>query len=75
MRGLVKAHRRLREENDTLREALSKRERRVRELEEDVRGLNQRRSDVAKRLDDLIRHVGRLGAQLEPARERRGERS
>jgi chromosome segregation ATPase len=61
----VETHRRLRGENDTLREDRLQRDRRIRELEEQVRDLNQRRQDVAKRLDDLIGHVARLEAQVD----------
>jgi chromosome segregation ATPase len=64
VRGLVKKHRRLREENATLREALAKRERTVRELEEQIRELNQRRQDTGKRIDELIGRIGRLDEQL-----------
>lgn len=65
VRGLVKKHRRLREENATLREVLAKRDRTVRELEQQIRELNQRRQDTGKRLDELIDRIGRLDAQLE----------
>lgn len=61
----METHRRLRAENDTLREGLAERDRRVRELEGQVRDLNQRRQDATKRLDDLIGHVARLEAQVD----------
>ena len=65
VRGLVKKHRRLRDENATLRESLAKRERTVHELEEQIRELNQRRQDAGKRLDELIGRIGQLDEQLE----------
>ena len=65
VKGLAKKHRRLRDENATLREALTKRERSVRELEEQIRQLNQRRQDTGKRIDELIARIGQLDEQLE----------
>jgi len=65
VQGLAKKHRRLREENATLREALAKRDHAVRELEGQIRELNQRRQDTGKRIDELIGRIGQLDEQLE----------
>ena len=65
VKALAKKHRKLRDENATLRESLAKRDRSVRELEEQIRGLNQRRQDTGKRIDELIARIGLLDDQLE----------
>jgi len=67
---LVKKHRRLQEENRTLRASLSKRDEKLRTLEQQIRDLNQRRQDAAKRLDELISRVTRLDEQLEAGQAR-----
>jgi predicted RNase H-like nuclease (RuvC/YqgF family) len=62
--ALAKAHRRLRDENSTLRRKVEEKGRRIRALEGRLLEANQRRQDVAKRIDELIAQVNHLDAQL-----------
>lgn len=50
-----------------LRRGLTEREVKVRALEEKILELNQLRTDVAKRIDDLVAHVELLDVKLESA--------
>ena len=50
-----------------LRRDLTEREVKVRALEEKILELNQLRTDVAKRIDDLVAHVELLDVKLESA--------
>jgi chromosome segregation ATPase len=64
---LVDEFQKLRRENAMLRRDLGEREVKVRALEEKILELNQLRTDVAKRIDDLVAHVELLDAKLESA--------
>ncbi|UCE85557.1 MAG: hypothetical protein JSU66_14645 [Deltaproteobacteria bacterium] len=50
-----------------LRRDLADREVKIRTLEERILEINQLRTDVAKRIEDLIAHVELLDAKLESA--------
>jgi hypothetical protein len=50
----------LRQENTRLSVALGASERRVAELEDELRQGNQLRSDVAKRIDDLLGQIDQI---------------
>lgn len=54
---LVGAQRRLRSENELLRQELIERDRTVAGLDQQVTSREQRRTDALKRLDDLIAQV------------------
>lgn len=57
---LASRHAALRQEQARLIEALGASERRVAELEAELREANQRRTDVAKRIDDLVGQLDQI---------------
>jgi septal ring factor EnvC (AmiA/AmiB activator) len=64
---LAEAHRRQRDENAALRRKLEQVTARVRFLDGQLLEANQRRTDVAKRVDELIAQLAHLEGQLASA--------
>ena len=65
--ALVESHRRLDEENESLRKSLDAQNRRIRALDAELLQSNQRRQDAIKRIDELIAHLDQLDAEFEQA--------
>jgi FtsZ-binding cell division protein ZapB len=65
---LLSAQRRLRGENEVLRQELSERDATVEGLDQEIVQLRQRRTDALKRLDDLIGQVDDFEALATQAR-------
>lgn len=65
--ALIEQNDQLRRERDGLRQQVQRSTARVASLEGELLDANQRRSDVAKRIDELIAQIDQLDAQLAAA--------